>query len=56
MTLHTGPNCTIAGSGQTGQKTSDDCQVYGDYNVGCGVRDASDLSYGDGFNSIGGGQ
>lgn len=55
MTLHTGPNCTIAGSGQTGQKTSGDCQAYPNYYVGCSVQDASDLSYGNGFNNNGGG-
>ncbi|KIW97726.1 uncharacterized protein Z519_01310 [Cladophialophora bantiana CBS 173.52] len=56
-TLHTNPNCTIAGDSRTmtGQLNNNNCAYYPGYNVGCGIRDTRSISYGAGFNAIGGG-
>ncbi|KIW83989.1 hypothetical protein Z517_03235 [Fonsecaea pedrosoi CBS 271.37] len=56
-TLHTSPNCTIAGDSRTmtGQLSNNNCAYYPGYNVGCGIRDNRPASYGTGFNAIGGG-
>ena len=55
MTLHSSPNCTIAGSGMTGILQTNNCAYYPGYNVGCGITANTTLGYGDGFNNNGGG-
>ncbi|KAK6599934.1 putative endo-1,3(4)-beta-glucanase [Botrytis cinerea] len=56
MTLHTGPGCVINTAGsQPGITLSDpNCNSNSGYN-GCGVLTNKANSYGDGFNSVGGG-
>jgi hypothetical protein len=58
MTLHTNPGCQIASNaGFSGAVKTSNCDAKAAGNAGCGVaagRDAS-TSYGDGFNSAGGG-
>lgn len=39
----------------TGQLENTNCAYYPDYNVGCGVSDPRDTSFGVGFNEAGGG-
>ncbi|EXJ86714.1 hypothetical protein A1O3_03667 [Capronia epimyces CBS 606.96] len=57
MTLHTNPNCTIAGDSRTmtGQLQTTNCAYYPGYNVGCGISDNRPASFGAGFNDAGGG-
>ncbi|EXJ87868.1 hypothetical protein A1O1_04795 [Capronia coronata CBS 617.96] len=57
MTLHTNPNCTIAGDPRTmtGQLQTTNCAYYPGYNVGCGISDNRPASFGAGFNAVGGG-
>ena len=60
-TLHTNPGCGLASadpgilaiSGTVLGGT--DCAVSSTSNQGCGVRSNSNVTYGAGFNSIGGG-
>lgn len=52
MTLHTSKDCTINDSGFTGTLRSRDCSPLG---YGCSIEATSSASYGDGFNSNGGG-
>lgn len=57
MSLHTGPNCTIAGTFETGTLANNDCYQYSatEDGSGCGIYDKRDLSYGTDFNNHGGG-
>lgn len=56
VSLHTLPNCTMPQTRvQTGMTTSTNCDVNYNYNQGCGTKDLVPISYGPGFNSIGGG-
>ncbi|KKY17376.1 hypothetical protein UCRPC4_g05620 [Phaeomoniella chlamydospora] len=55
MSLHTSPNCTIAGANQLGTLQTSDCDTSVNYNSGCGVTADTTESYGTGFNNIGGG-
>jgi hypothetical protein len=59
MTLHTGPGCSIDGSGDfSGVVKSSNCYVDAtgqDNNEGCGIQANAADTYGDGFNSAGGG-
>ncbi|KAF2771945.1 hypothetical protein EJ03DRAFT_357157 [Teratosphaeria nubilosa] len=57
VTLHTGPNCSIAGSGQLGTNDATDCNSANGGN-GCGSTLSNTTipdNYGDEFNSIQGG-
>ena len=60
-TLHTNPGCTIASSDSKTLSISGtliggtDCAVSSTSNQGCGTRANSNVTYGAGFNSIGGG-
>jgi len=56
MTLHTTPNCTIAGTGMLGTLQGNDCGYYPGDDYGCGITANTALSYGAGFNSNGGGK
>jgi len=58
MTLHTGPGCTVKNpmSNQAvGNVIHSDCDVYSSENLGCGVLDHSNTSFGEPFNLRGGG-
>jgi len=57
MSLHTNEICIIQGNmtTMTGSLENTNCAYYPDYNVGCGVKDERDTSFGAGFNSGGGG-
>lgn len=57
MSLHTGNGCTIAGSGQSGTLTANNCYQYApnQYNSGCSSTDSRSWTFGDNFNKIGGG-
>ncbi|KAF2400431.1 hypothetical protein EJ06DRAFT_430356 [Trichodelitschia bisporula] len=55
MTLHTTPNCTIAGSGMTGTLQTNNCAYYPGYNVGCSITDPSTQNHGYNFNDNSGG-
>ncbi|ESZ96157.1 glycoside hydrolase family 16 protein [Sclerotinia borealis F-4128] len=56
MSLHTGPTCSIAGSGQTGTLQSANCNNFaGAVGVGCGISDPRTNSYGTSFNLNNGG-
>lgn len=55
MTLHSSPNCTIAGSGMLGTLQGNDCAYYPGDDYGCGITANTNLSYGAGFNGNGGG-
>ncbi|KAF2416327.1 putative endo-1,3(4)-beta-glucanase [Tothia fuscella] len=56
MTLHSTPNCTIAGSGMIGRLETNNCAYYPGHNVGCGISaPPASNSYGDPFNLNGGG-
>ncbi|EHS64519.1 uncharacterized protein PGTG_20981 [Puccinia graminis f. sp. tritici CRL 75-36-700-3] len=58
MTLHTGPGCTIQNpmlQAAVGNVLNPDCDVYASSNLGCGVHDHSNASYGQPFNQAGGG-
>lgn len=56
MSLHTSPDCTIAGDPELGVLQSSNCDKNVDYNKGCGVTVEADLpSYGSSFNAAGGG-
>jgi hypothetical protein len=55
MTLHSSPNCTIAGTGMLGTLQGSNCAYYPGYDVGCGITANTNLSYGAGFNANGGG-
>lgn len=57
MSLHTNETCLIQGNSSvmTGTLGNTNCAYYPDYNVGCGVIDASPKSFGTGFNEAGGG-
>ncbi|TVY62767.1 putative endo-1,3(4)-beta-glucanase, partial [Lachnellula suecica] len=55
MSLHSSANCTIAGSGQSGQIQSNNCDGNFSYNAGCGTTASTDYSYGALFNAISGG-
>ncbi|EME88045.1 glycoside hydrolase family 16 protein, partial [Pseudocercospora fijiensis CIRAD86] len=54
IALHTAPNCTIAGSGQTGTLLTNDCGEDEGYK-GCNISPTQPNSVGTGFNSNGGG-
>ena len=55
VTMHTSDGCTLAGTTELSSEVGTNCYAYANGNVGCGVDDNSDLSYGDGFNGAGGG-
>ncbi|TEY69586.1 hypothetical protein BOTCAL_0112g00250 [Botryotinia calthae] len=56
MSLHSGPTCSVAGSGQTGTLQSANCNNFANpVGVGCGISDTRTNSYGRGFNLNGGG-
>lgn len=58
MTLHTSEGCTINDSGFSGDLSTSNCwtQAPGQSsNAGCGIDATSSATYGDGFNSAGGG-
>ncbi|TKA76221.1 hypothetical protein B0A49_03301 [Cryomyces minteri] len=58
MSLHSSPNCTIAGSGQSGTLEQSNCDTSQNGNSGCGTKadtTAVPNNYGAGLNSIGGG-
>jgi len=56
ISLHTLPNCTMPQTRlQTGTTVSTNCDVAYNYNQGCGTQVPQPISYGKGFNSIGGG-
>ncbi|KAF7943336.1 hypothetical protein EAE96_011264 [Botrytis aclada] len=56
MSLHSGPTCSVAGSGQTGTLQSANCNNFANpVGVGCGISDPRTNSYGRGFNLNGGG-
>ncbi|KAA8907441.1 putative endo-1,3(4)-beta-glucanase [Sphaerosporella brunnea] len=58
VALHTSDGCTITGTGASGTLGTTNCYVYApgqSNNAGCGFRDNSNASYGDGFNANGGG-
>lgn len=58
MTLHTSDGCTINNSGFTGTLETSNCYVEASgqsTNAGCGILSSNTQSYGDGFNSAGGG-
>lgn len=58
MTLHTGPGCTVSNpmlQSAVGNVLNPDCDVYASSNLGCGVHDRSNASYGQPFNRQGGG-
>lgn len=57
MSLHTSDQCSISGTGQTGTVATGDCWQNdpNQSNSGCGINDEDTSSYGNGFNSIGGG-
>lgn len=57
MSLHTNETCLIEGdsSVMTGKLGNTNCAYYPDYNVGCGVTDNHNTSFGVGFNQAGGG-
>ncbi|APA14232.1 hypothetical protein SS1G_11977 [Sclerotinia sclerotiorum 1980 UF-70] len=56
MSLHSGPTCSVAGSGQTGTLQSANCNNFANpVGVGCGISDPRTNSYGTGFNLNGGG-
>ncbi|KXT07395.1 hypothetical protein AC578_439 [Pseudocercospora eumusae] len=54
IALHTMPDCTIAGSGQTGTLLTNDCGKDQGYK-GCNISPNQPNSAGTAFNSIGGG-
>lgn len=49
------PNCTIAGSFETGTLQTSNCDVAATFGVGCGVSDNQPASYGTAFNANKGG-
>jgi len=56
MTLHTSSNCQMIGyRNMTGQSVGNDCESPGNNNAGCGVQSTRPNSYGEAFNSAGGG-
>ncbi|RJE22200.1 endo-1,34-beta-glucanase [Aspergillus sclerotialis] len=58
MALHTGAGCTISNTGFTGKLTTSNCDVNAagqPTNTGCGIHAPSPQTYGNGFNSNGGG-
>ncbi|TGO82860.1 hypothetical protein BPOR_0744g00060 [Botrytis porri] len=56
MSLHSGPTCSVAGSGQTGTLQTANCNNFANpVGVGCGISDPRTNSYGRGFNLNGGG-
>ncbi|KAE8351844.1 concanavalin A-like lectin/glucanase domain-containing protein [Aspergillus coremiiformis] len=58
VALHTSDNCTINNSGFSGTLLTSNCYVNApgqDNNAGCGIKDNSAQSYGNGFNNAGGG-
>lgn len=57
MSLHAGPNCTTAGTFETGTLLNSDCYQYSptEYGSGCGVSDKRTRTFGKEFNTIGGG-
>lgn len=60
-TLHTNPGCGLASSDSKTLSISGtligttDCSVSSTSNQGCGIQASSNVTYGAGFNSIGGG-
>lgn len=58
VSLHTSPNCTISGSGQTGNFETSDCNKDVNGNSGCGTAlnaTYTPNNYGYPFNNISGG-
>lgn len=59
MTLHTAPGCSInSNSKMLGTVATSNCDINAPdqgTNVGCGIKAADTTTYGDGFNSAGGG-
>ncbi|KAJ5688633.1 hypothetical protein N7462_003025 [Penicillium macrosclerotiorum] len=58
MTLHTSDSCSITSSGFSGNLQTSNCYVDASgqsENSGCAILSSDDSSYGDGFNSAGGG-
>lgn len=58
MTLHTSDGCTIGDGSFTGVLETENCYIYAadqSSNAGCSIEDTRTTSYGDGFNSNGGG-
>lgn len=54
-TLHTSPGCTVAGSGQTAQESSYNCDDVASNNQGCSAVNSDPNSFGTPFNQNGGG-
>lgn len=55
FTAHTGDNCTMAFTGQTGPAYSTDCALSSGGTAGCAVGSSKANDYGTGFNTNGGG-
>lgn len=58
MTLHSGPDCSMPQDANTsgrGRTLSTSCPTTSTSNSGCAVLDSSTQSFGEGFNSVGGG-
>ncbi|PLW58836.1 hypothetical protein PCANC_00258 [Puccinia coronata f. sp. avenae] len=58
MTVHSGPGCAITNpmsQSAVGNVLNTDCDVNASSNLGCGVHDRSNASYGQPFNQQGGG-
>ncbi|KAL1306214.1 hypothetical protein AAFC00_004310 [Neodothiora populina] len=55
ISAHTGDNCSMAFTGQSGWTYTTDCALSTGGATGCGVGASQSNTYGDGFNSIGGG-
>ncbi|CAD0092799.1 unnamed protein product [Aureobasidium vineae] len=58
VSMHSSPNCTVAGSGQTGLFTNANCDSNANGNSGCGSMSnntATSNNYGQGLSNNGGG-
>lgn len=56
MTLHTDEGCKVPSRReQSGTSLTNDCNVHVTNNIGCGVKDRDDRSFGRSFNDNGGG-
>ncbi|PBP27112.1 leucine carboxyl methyltransferase [Diplocarpon rosae] len=53
MTMHSGSDCSISGALSLGTLQTSDCNQF--HGSGCSVSSGSSLSYGDQFNTAGGG-
>lgn len=55
MTLHTSADCSVSPTGFSGEPLTSNCHDTPDNHMGCGTMDRDSESYGQGFNSMGGG-